>query len=610
MTGDMPSRPRQHDISTGSERRLFNAIPRDWVASTPAEDYGVDFDIEVFENGRATGIHFYVQLKATDSLGDTVVVKATTLNYWKELELPTLIVLHSATSDDLRWQWEHLLELAPNPSAEERTLHITEDWDDDTPATLLRELKGRRATKDPSNSLPLYFGVHSELEIGRLESQVSGRLRRLPQIHPKLTAVEGKATFLRYEIYLRADRVDMRLLGLPFAHLDYSRAVEDAESMAPVIVGDVCLTMGMQLTHIGLLDIGSRLVGHAVANCSRIWEPPVAAETAVVLARSGLFQDLATLVRRTYVERETDSGMLALRALQQNAALIPSAVRRTIADEIAECAIGNSARARSVYNAGGLLRHDDFDRSRELYEQAAALEPDYRRRGYWWSEQAATYFHQGKLSLARTYYETAVDLGYKRAIPLLADTLLRSGEYGAGLNMLAEANTEDALTHPQWRLTQYAFTYLSAYFGLTAQDRDPAMAETLRTTGNMQVESDLRKVFQADLLDPFALWAATHIEREHERPTLPFVLGAAVILLNMPVLWEEALRTAWNQAPEAAMDIIACIKQHCREEFLAFLDEDDFLDVESKRAIAWMIDQTPEPEDPEFELRDAEGRAI
>lgn len=610
MTGEMPSRPRQHDISTGSERRLFTAMPRDWVASTPAEDYGVDFDIEVFENGRATGIHFYVQLKATDSLGDSVAVKTTTLNYWKELELPTLLVLHSATSDDLHWKWAHLLELAPNPSADERTIHITESWDNETPTTLLHELKGRRAASSPGNSLPLYIGVHSEFESGQLASHVSGRLRRLPQVHPKLTTVEAKATFLRYDIYIREDRVDLRLLGLPFAHLDYSRAGHDAESMAPVIVGDVCLTMGMQLTHVGLLDIGSRLVAHAVATCSRIWDPPIAAEAAVLLARSGLFQDLISLVRRTYVERETESGMLAVRALQQNAALIPSAVRRTIADEIAECAIGNSARASSVYNAGGLLRHDDFDRSRELYEQAAALEPDYRRRGYWWSEQAATFFHQGNLSRARSYYETAVELGYRRAIPLLADTLLRSGDYGAGLKMLAEANADDALTHPQWRLTQYAFAYLSAYFDLTTQDRDPAMAEKLRTTGNMQAEPDLRKVLESDLLDPFALWAATHIEREHDRPTLPFVLGAAVILLNMPVLWEEALRTAWNHAPEAAMDIIACIKQHCREEFLAFLDEDDFLDVESKRAIAWLIEQTPEPEDPEFELRDAEGRPI
>ncbi len=61
-------RPRQHIIETISKKAFEEIIPDEWVYRELTPDYGIDYQVEIFNNEEATGKSFFVQLKGTDGL--------------------------------------------------------------------------------------------------------------------------------------------------------------------------------------------------------------------------------------------------------------------------------------------------------------------------------------------------------------------------------------------------------------------------------------------------------------------------------------------------------------------------------------------------------------
>ena len=52
----MPKRPKQHQVEDLSINALKSVLPREWVYREKDKDYGIDGEIEIFdENGYATG---------------------------------------------------------------------------------------------------------------------------------------------------------------------------------------------------------------------------------------------------------------------------------------------------------------------------------------------------------------------------------------------------------------------------------------------------------------------------------------------------------------------------------------------------------------------------
>jgi hypothetical protein len=52
----LPKRHRNHQLETESVRELQSKLPSTWVYRTPTDDYGIDGEIEIFDDeGIATG---------------------------------------------------------------------------------------------------------------------------------------------------------------------------------------------------------------------------------------------------------------------------------------------------------------------------------------------------------------------------------------------------------------------------------------------------------------------------------------------------------------------------------------------------------------------------
>lgn len=153
-------RPRQHVLEDLSERAFTNITPAEWVARPVAKDYGIDFEVEIFDqSGRRTGLTYKVQLKSTDATSGGRSVKVSDLEYWNSLDVPVLLVLHRAGSNETFSAWAHAHN--PWPPVEDQattTVHFTEQYGDHV-ERIPDELELIRQVKQKATKLPVTIGV-------------------------------------------------------------------------------------------------------------------------------------------------------------------------------------------------------------------------------------------------------------------------------------------------------------------------------------------------------------------------------------------------------------------------------------------------------------------
>lgn len=105
-------RPVQHQIDSAAKKQFESTIPNEWaIRNTQETDYGLDYEIEVFENEISTGIIFKIQLKGTTTI--SVVKKGkyisfnfdiNTLTYYlKEIYIPIIIIIADTIEKVTYW---------------------------------------------------------------------------------------------------------------------------------------------------------------------------------------------------------------------------------------------------------------------------------------------------------------------------------------------------------------------------------------------------------------------------------------------------------------------------------------------------------------------------
>lgn len=105
-------RPRQHETDDQGEALLQTIVAQlGWTANKIGKDYGRDFEIEIFHNGKSTGILFNVQLKSSvsssyskDKTFVSVELKVRNARYHaQELHLPTFVMQADIIQNRLFW---------------------------------------------------------------------------------------------------------------------------------------------------------------------------------------------------------------------------------------------------------------------------------------------------------------------------------------------------------------------------------------------------------------------------------------------------------------------------------------------------------------------------
>lgn len=105
-------RPDEHLTDSAGKRLLRDALePLGWTLNETSDDYGIDFDVEVFAGGESTGITFKLQLKSSGSskysaAGDFVSqgLDGNQARYLaRELKVPSVLVHADVRANRLFW---------------------------------------------------------------------------------------------------------------------------------------------------------------------------------------------------------------------------------------------------------------------------------------------------------------------------------------------------------------------------------------------------------------------------------------------------------------------------------------------------------------------------
>ncbi len=105
-------RPVQHETDAAGQRLLHKAFEGfGWVVNAIENDYGADYEVEIFEDGLSTGATFKVQLKSSASTqyssDGTVVsqpIRVANAKYLThELRVPTVVVHCDVTAERSYW---------------------------------------------------------------------------------------------------------------------------------------------------------------------------------------------------------------------------------------------------------------------------------------------------------------------------------------------------------------------------------------------------------------------------------------------------------------------------------------------------------------------------
>ncbi|WP_458790911.1 DUF4365 domain-containing protein [Yoonia sp. MH D7] len=161
----MPKRSRTHQLEDISIQCFEQLLPAEWVCRRKDKDYGVDLEVEVFDEcGEATGLLFFVQLKATDDIKKerTVSMKVDRLEYLASFDNPSIVVRYCDVSKALHWIWlSNIFAKIATPETETVSVQFEESdtWTDATPLEIIETMKVYRTIRTASRRTPIGLSV-------------------------------------------------------------------------------------------------------------------------------------------------------------------------------------------------------------------------------------------------------------------------------------------------------------------------------------------------------------------------------------------------------------------------------------------------------------------
>jgi tetratricopeptide (TPR) repeat protein len=499
----MPRRPRQHELETESRAALDTALPSRFVTRPITPDYGLDVEIEEFgEDGAATGLRFYAQLKATDDANLTRALRLRVSldkeNYYRSLPVPVLMVRYHAPTSRLYARWFHAYDPYYDGERTVRSLPFkwqeSDDWAADTAARLVAEARAFLRFRQPTLPLPLQLFLERDDEgrHGLSDTEALFALQRMARSSPGLVDVaRGPAPPGEAAIRLMRDAVifDARGVGSATFHLPDDYVPGDDGDLLAV---DVLTTVALGLAQLHQPDVSSRFAAAYAESSTLLEHPTILWALSSAMAASRRVLEGLSLAHRLDARDDARGSFAALLftlpALFHSHALMPIEAeelervlrqRAELIEEAQQEVLAGAAR----YSLGNYYRTHGAPRlAVREYRRALRLDPSYESRGYIWAEIGGALFGAEQFAASAGAYQRARELSpdITHYGALHGDALMFSGAYLDARDAFAGA-LEHADTPPEgeWILKHWFTGLLVDGFGMSAQRRDTARAAEL-----------------------------------------------------------------------------------------------------------------------------------
>lgn len=555
-------------------------MPDSWTAEERRNDYGIDFDVEIFREDVTTGLLFSVQLKSTERVGRkaSVRLKRSSANYWTSLNRPVLIVLYEAAQGRLWWQWWHRYDpIDTDESAAKFTLTFPERqlWDSSiTPSELEREVEAYLAWANAETHLPLSVIIRGQdkvagLRVGLIIAAVRRRLREFDRLLVMRASASGP---LALTIDISPDESVIWLSGGGSATLHHQGVDASAVAGSDVagrLSADLVLLLANRVALLGLKSEAARLAASAMRESSVINDPKIAQGTLFLLLEGGLVSDAVDLFGFLVHRGTEEVAALATLTTLSWARSADSGARRQVVDALAgwRNEPDDVQAAQFTYNAAQLARVDDLDHALDLLRRAGDLDANYKDRGYWWREQGGLLFQLGRHETAAEAYQEAVARGENTARPLLADALLWSGRLPEAIELFKQVADDASLSTSEWRLKARVFPRVHEH---SAQSGEPTLS---------------------DIPDAHALYELAIESTLSPLARMELMIAAALAAEASPELWLRAIALSLDDG-DLFLDVALTARRFCGDDVVDFMLEQG-QDPDAAHALLEMFEQLP-----------------
>ncbi|KQI70677.1 hypothetical protein AN191_16560 [Loktanella sp. 5RATIMAR09] len=527
-------------------------LPDAWVLRRKDKDYGVDLEVEVFDDhGRSTGLMFFVQLKATDDItkAQSVPMKVDRLEYLASLDAPSMVVRYCEPNKTFHWLWlpEIYARNAP-PKTDTMTIRfkLTDGWDDDTVDGIPETLRTFRTLRTRSRSIPFGFDVHCDPTQSNAAFALNVAVSEIVGISSRFTTNCNPGICLPLRISLKGEilRVSIDSIASISIAIDPSDQDETMQILSYVIA---CMAHRSNFNE-HLHDLADFFAREKLSCESR--------ELASVVASSVVdhCEIAATLASINGIhERQDDNYSRYIHALLSCPAPHEkklSALQRFYQDAI-DAHATRSVREQAVihYSFGNSLRVAfEYQAALKQYNLARRKYPEYLRKGYFLAELGATLYFLQRYRLSSTIYEAAhaIEASAQTAI-CAGDAYLFRGQPEKAEEYYNEAsNSDNQFEATEGNIKAHAASWLVEF--LKQNNHDPNVLLT-------------KPEFWSNVMQQA-------LDGEHYEQAFCASIILSYLLENDPAAWTDAIQISFRlmmegSEPSILVSTLSCAVQRC-----------------------------------------------
>ena len=555
----MPSRPDEHQLEDKSFLAFRKCLPGSWVFRRENPDYGIDGSVEIFDGEDSTGLRFHVQIKATSQDGKREArLKREAAEYYRELDLPVLIVLYVAPEDLLLARWMHQFDPYYGGWGEKWiTLTLTEEdiWRTQTPQSTADTVEKVSKLQDGSISFPVEWGVYlREEEIGgvaasRLDSCLRRRATEVENILQ--LKILGQRHFGRLEVDKEEAVASIADRHYCTLHLREKEIGSPEQFAASLLV----LT-GLTLAQADLNGAAAQIFSRFAAESSVAIDLDLWGRIARCMIRADRIPELLQLSEQLHDKEKapeiipaTYTQILSIPSLSEEA---KEAYEEFLVRRIERAEEEGLSPASTHYNYGNFLRGEGRNlKAFKEYRRAAEENLKYWEKDYFCRKMAAILFDEGRYRLSAELYKRALELGGpEKWRPLYADALAHSGQYAQAFTQFQNYIDQADEIEPYWFLKAQVLGGIVKDLGIEGQRRNRPVARKASRLDEVSLlekaPEDIETLLHEDALCASA-WFKRGVRYHHEKndkEALFSFVAAGVAENDSLEAWTNAVRVA------------------------------------------------------------------
>lgn len=517
----MPKRPSQHKLEDKSRAKFQLAIPYGWVYRDKDKDYGIDGEVELFDDSdKAQGLIFYVQLKATESKKESSIMNVDldidTLEYYKTLDVPVLLVRYSEFRDCFYIKWVYKIDLFSCKKAA-KTFRIKFEegdlWHSNTSIAIEKRLTDLRKFKSGNFDFPIPYSI----SINEDKIQDISKPILITQIRKELSNYHNTLEYKRNEesvIEIILNKKELKINLLDFAGCYFhSIDLREKENFTEGISKDILLGVASLMIQIGQIDYCGRIIFENNLQNRLIDKQELLMYMLTPLFKSSYFEKVLELIGST-LDTELSFEVTIMSTIN---VLISSDLNSESKNNIIESFFRNRLNVAlrrndntqigiAHYNLANHYRgRSQFFDSITNYISAKRYEPNYLNQKYFYSELAGVLFLVRRFKMSAILYSKAIQLGADNAIQALyADALMFSGEYKQAVNVFRDYNNSTDEPLDEYHLKYLCLEEIIENKKINNQKRNLLLATStanlLEPEKGISSQEQLEKSLDIDLL--------------------------------------------------------------------------------------------------------------